>query len=146
MKSKIVIALLLLVSLSLSAQKKVTWEDLAKVSFVDKYFKDYEQSFLYPVFSESVKKIEGEKITISGYFLSLDPQGAVYMLSKGPMAACFFCGIGGPETAMELQFKEEPEFETDDIITVTGVLKLNKDDVEHFNYILQNVEAKKADD
>ncbi len=146
MKNKIVIALVLLGSLSISAQKKVTWEDLAKVSFIDKYYKDYGQSFLFPVFSESVKNIEGQKITISGYFLSLDPSGAVYMLSKGPMAACFFCGIGGPETAMELQFKETPEFETDDIITVTGVLKLNKDDVEHFNYILQDVQAKKGDD
>lgn len=51
------------------------------------------------------------------------------------MSACFFCGQGGPETAIELQFSNTKNFETDNIVRVTGTLKLNKDDVEHFNYI-----------
>lgn len=57
------------------------------------------------------------------------------------MSSCFFCGVGGPETAIELEFKNKPIFKTDDIITVTGTLKLNQDDVEHFNYILTNCKA-----
>lgn len=144
MRNKVLLALFLSICLQGFAQEQVTWEDLAKVSFVDKYLDDYGQSFLYPVFSSSVKAIEGKKITISGYFLNLDPQGEIFILSKGPMAACFFCGMGGPETAMELHFKNKPKFETDDIITATGVLQLNKDDVEHFNYILKDVEAVKS--
>ena len=61
---------------------------------------------------------------------------AIFILSKGPMSSCFFCGVGGPETAIELEFISKPTFKTDDIITVTGVLKLNSENVEHFNYIL----------
>ena len=53
----------------------------------------------------------------------------------------FFCGVGGPETAMELQFTKKPSYKTDTILTVTGTLKLNKDDIEHFNYILTDCEA-----
>ena len=142
MKNKIFIAFIALFSLTSFAQKKVTWVDLADVKFVDKYFPDYGQSFLYPNFSDSVKALEGKKITITGYFLNLDPQGEVYILSKGPMASCFFCGIGGPETAIELEFNSKPSFFTDNVITVTGILKLNSEDVEHFNYILTKAEGK----
>lgn len=49
----------------------------------------------------------------------------------------FFCGGGGPETAIELYFVSKPNFQTDDIVTITGVFNLNSDDVEHFNYILK---------
>ncbi len=57
----------------------------------------------------------------------------------------FLCGVGGPETAVELQFRSKPNFKTDAIVEVTGVLKLNKDDVEHFNYILKNCAGKIID-
>lgn len=123
------------------AQEVVTWQDLAKVSFEEKFFPDFGEYFLYPNFSDEVHALEGKQITITGYFLNVDPRGKIFILSKGPMASCFFCGEGGPETAVELQFNEKPPFQTDDIISVTGTLKLNKDDVEHFNYILTDCEA-----
>lgn len=123
-------------------QKKITWKDLSKVKFVDKYFPKYKQYFLHPTFSTSVKQLEGKKVTITGYFLNIDPRGKVFILSKGPMSSCFFCGVGGPETAIELQFISKPTFKTDNIITVTGILKLNSEDVEHFNYILTKSEGK----
>ncbi|GAB1856881.1 hypothetical protein MHTCC0001_17170 [Flavobacteriaceae bacterium MHTCC 0001] len=118
------------------AQKKITWEDLSKVTFTEQYFPAYDQNFLKPTFSDSVKALEGKLVSITGYFLNVDPSGKLYILSKGPMSSCFFCGVGGPETAMELQFVSKPKFKTDNIIKVTGKLKLNADDVDHFNYIL----------
>lgn len=144
MKNKIIITLFLLNCFLSFSQQKITWEDLAQVEFVEKYYKKYGQSFLTPSFSDAVKALEGKKVSITGYFLNLDPMGKIYILSKGPMSSCFFCGVGGPETAIELQFNDDTKFETDKIITVTGVLKLNIDDVEHFNYILTNCEAKLA--
>jgi len=57
------------------------------------------------------------------------------------MSACFFCGQGGPETAVELQFSGKQNFKTDIIVTITGILTLNKDDIEHFNYILKECEG-----
>jgi len=117
------------------AQEAVTWKNLSKVTFEDKYFPEYDAIFLHPTFSDSVKALEGKELTITGYFLSIDPEKEFYVLSKGPMNACFFCGVGGPETAIELQFTSDPKFKTDDIITVTGKFKLNSVDVRHFNYI-----------
>ena len=144
MKSKFLCVLFFLICSSSFAQEEITWQDLAQVEFVDKYFPDYGQYFLYPEFSSSVQALDGAKVTITGYFLDIDPEGEIFILSKGPMSACFFCGIGGPETAMEVLFTSKPSFKMDDIITVTGTLKLNADDVNHFNYILTDSTGKLA--
>ena len=144
MKNRVFTFVFLLFSFISLGQQKITWDDLAKVKFVEKYYPEYGQNFLYPEFSKSVKDLEGKKVTMTGYFLNLDADQKIYILSKGPMSACFFCGTGGPETAVELHFKKDPNFRTDDIITITGILKLNSDDVEHFNYILNDCEAVKT--
>ena len=52
------------------------------------------------------------------------------------MASCFFCGAAGPETIVEVSFEEKPPFKTDQIVTVTGILQLNANNVDHCNYIL----------
>lgn len=144
MKNKVIITLIFLACFAGFAQKNITWQDLANVKFIDKYFPDYDQYFLYPQFSESVASLDGEKVTITGYFLDLDPRGEIFVLSKGPMASCFFCGVGGPETAIELHFTAKPPFKMDNIVTVTGILQLNSEDVNHFNYILKKTEGKLA--
>jgi hypothetical protein len=119
------------------SQQNVTWQDLAKIKFTDKYLSEYEAYFMYPTFSASVKALEGKQITIKGYFLDVVAKENIYMLSKGPMASCYFCGQGGPESAIELEFINKENFKTDDIVSITGMLELNKDDIEHFNYILK---------
>ncbi|MCL5127770.1 hypothetical protein [Algibacter sp. L4_22] len=141
MKNKILIAILLFTHALCYSQQKITWEDLAKVTYTDKFFPAYDDYFKHPDFSASVKTLEGKKITIKGYFLNIDPNGKLFMLSKGPMSACFFCGQGGPETAVELQFTNVKHFKTDNIVSMTGTLKLNASDVEHFNYILIECEG-----
>lgn len=142
MKNK-VLSLFFLLSISfIFGQQKVTWEDLAMVKFSKKYSEVEENTnTLYPIFLKPVKELEGKTITVEGYFLDLLNQKNVYILSKGPMSACFFCGVGGPETAMEIVFDKKQPFKTDDVISVTGVLKLNEKDVEHFNYILTDCKA-----
>ncbi|WP_250432529.1 hypothetical protein [Hanstruepera flava] len=145
MKNKLalLIALVVLSTYTCFSQKKVTWDDLAQVKFSEKYFPALGETFLYPEFSQAVKDLEGKEIVIIGYFLNISPAENIYILSKNPMASCFFCGVGGPETAIELQFKEKQPYETDDLIMVKGILSLNVDDVEHFNYILKNCKVEK---
>lgn len=145
MKNKILIILMLQFSSICFSQINVTWEDLAKIEYTEKYFPDYGEYFLYPSFSPSVKSLEGKQIAITGYFLDVDPMGKIFILSKGPMSSCFFCGVGGPETAIELQFIAKPNFKTDEIVTIKGILKLNADDVEHFNYILTECKGEQVD-
>lgn len=123
------------------SQQKITWQDLSHIKFTKTYFPEQDDYFLSPEFLPPVKALDGKKITIIGFFLNLGVDQKVYILSKGPMASCYFCGQGGPETAMELQFKNPKNFKTDNIVSITGTLKLNQDDVEHFNYILVDCEG-----
>ncbi|WP_435261985.1 hypothetical protein [Tenacibaculum sp. nBUS_03] len=138
MRNKILFIFFFLSFYLIFGQQKITWKDLSKVKFTEKYFPDYDETLLHPKFSESVKALDGKRITITGYFLSLDLSEKYYILSKGPMSACYFCGIGGPETTIELQSLFKQKFKTDNIVSITGTLKLNDTDVEHFNYILTN--------
>lgn len=139
MKNRIFIALFL-ISLSFSAfsQKNITWQDLSYVNFEEQYLDNFGDSFLIPAFENQVLKLNGKTIFIKGYVLDLVEDKYTFLLSKNPMASCFFCGMAGPETIVEVQFKEETKLKTDQIITVKGTLQLNKDDVNHCNYILKN--------
>ncbi|MBR9854339.1 MAG: hypothetical protein GYB37_07135 [Algicola sp.] len=143
MRNNIIIVFFLLSASFSFSQTEINWWDLARIDYTEKFFPDYGENFLYPEFSDHMKSLEGKKVAITGYFLNIDPSGKMFILSKNPMASCFFCGMGGPETAMELEFKSKPNFNTDDVLYVTGTLKLNADDVQHFNYILTDAVAQK---
>ena len=142
--NKICLGLFLLVSFFGYSQKNIIWQDLAQVNFEEKYFETYGEYFLYPHFEDSLKAMEGKQVTITGFFLNIDPENDIYILSKSPMASCFFCGAAGPETAIELQFDNPSKYRTDDVVTVTGILNLNADDINHFNYILTDCTVKRA--
>ncbi|RXG11217.1 hypothetical protein DSM03_11511 [Leeuwenhoekiella aestuarii] len=143
MQNKCCLFILLLVSFFGFSQKNIIWEDLAQINFEEKYFATYGAYFLYPHFGSVLKALEGKEVSITGFFLNIDPENDIYILSKSPMSSCFFCGAAGPETAIELQFDNPSGFKTDDVVTVTGVLNLNADDINHFNYILTNCKAKR---
>ncbi|MDN6291168.1 MAG: hypothetical protein L0J63_12945 [Tetragenococcus koreensis] len=144
MKNKLLFVIVFLSYFLGFSQQKTTWEDLSKVEYKDKFFPDYEEYFMYPTFLPSVKALAGKQIEITGYFLNIAPEEEIYILSKTPMSSCFFCGQGEPDTVIELQFKETPDFKTDAILTITGTLVLNRDDVEHFIYILEDSKGKLA--
>lgn len=129
---------------SMSAQnspKEIDWKFLSKVDFVDKYFEEYEAWYLFPEFSEPIKKLDGKKVKIKGYVIPLDVEDNLYALSAYPFSSCFFCGGAGPESVMSLKFKAKPRhFDTDDVATFEGTLHLNTTDLDTFNYVLQNAQ------
>lgn len=141
------LSILLVISFVLTASTSkatlLSWADFADVKFESKYNEKYGIDFLTPTFGKHIKSFEGKEIKISGYFLDLTGNGTVLLLSKNPYASCFHCGGAGPETVIELYFKEKPSFKTDEVIEISGVLELNADDVSHCNYILKDVEGKK---
>lgn len=128
-------------STSVVGQKLIFWEDLSHVRFIKKYNKHIGFNYQYPEFDNSVLSLEGEEVIITGYFLNLDPKTKKYLLSKNPMASCFFCGNGGPESVIEIFFSSPQVFEIDDLVTVTGKLRFNKDDPEHCNYIIEDADG-----
>jgi len=141
MHRAIFLTLVLLVVQNTLAQSKLTWDDLADVDFKPEYNQKYDVHFLMPTFGKKIKTYHGKKIKIIGYFLDISGTGEVFLVSSNPMATCFFCGGAGPESIVEVNFTEKPPFRTDQVIEVTGTLQLNRDDVDHCNYILSGAQG-----
>jgi len=120
----------------------ITWKKLSDVQFARKLNKEVNMYFLYPTFGPTVKSLQGKEIQIKGYIIPVDENENIYVVSAQPMAMCFFCGGSGPESIMELQFKNKKQrFKTDEVRTVKGILLLNPADIDHLNYILKNAEV-----
>lgn len=147
------LALLLLSSVSLEAQTAAEveeerqlsaarmWHALSKITFKKVY--DEFQGFKVdvPVFSEGVRKYDGQEIVIRGYIVpSQGYEGQTeFFLSAYPYNMCFFCGGAGPETIMEVYTKEEIDY-TAEAVIVKGVLRLNDSDINRLIYALEDVE------
>ena len=144
MKNKILFILFALTSFYGLSQEEIIWADLTDVKFEKKYFPEYDNYFLYPTFGPSVKDLEGKRISITGYFLDVYPQGDVFVLSKGPFASCFFCGKASPASVMTIYMEGKPKrYKLDAYRRFKGTLQLNHDNPEQFYYILKN--AKQID-
>ncbi len=124
---------------------KNAWEILSDVSFSTQYLEEYGEAYYVPEFGPTPRKYEGKSIQIKGYIIPADPEQDIYILSQFPFASCFFCGNAGPETIVELIFTNKDKsrkktYKIDDIRSFRGILRLNKDDVAHTNYILEKAE------
>ena len=126
--------------LGLQQKELDLWALFGKTRFVEKLNREFNMYFLYPNFSDELKALEGKEVRISGFYIPLDVATSDYaVLSKFPMAECFFCGGAGPETIVVGKLKTKPSrrIKTDEIITIRGKLKLNSEDVEEMNFILE---------
>nr|WP_299070982.1 hypothetical protein [uncultured Allomuricauda sp.] len=136
-KSFLIVLFVTFVCTFTMAQEQLTWGDFADVDFAPVYNEEYGVSFLMPTFGKKIRLFRGKQVNIKGYFLDISGSGEVFLVSQNPMTSCFFCGAAGPETIIEVNFKEHPPFRTDQVVTVTGVLELNRNNVDHCNYILK---------
>lgn len=94
-----------------------------------------------PVFSAAAKSLEGKTISLPGYIVPFDNglESSHFMFSSMPLNACFFCGVGGPESVIEVFLKKEISY-TDKPMEIKGILKLNDTDPDQMMYILENAE------
>lgn len=115
------------------------WVLFAKTKFEAKYNEKAAEYFLSPVFAAELKDKVGKEITLKGYYLPIDVDGDAYIiLSKFPYSQCFFCGGAGPESIAEVTFKaKHDKFQMDQFLRVKGKLKLNENDIDHGNFILE---------
>ena len=115
------------------------WKALASVSY-EVSEDDYGEMYV-PNFSEKAKALEGTTVTVPGYIIPFEglfkPEHVI--VSSLPLASCFFCGSGGPETVMEV-FLEDPVEYTATLVAFKGTLKLNDTDYEQLMYILEDAE------
>lgn len=126
-----------LISFVSSAQG--VWKNLSEVSY--KISEDQFGELYVPVFGENVKKLEGKEVEADGYIIPFEgmfkPEHII--LSSLPLAECFFCGSGGPETVMEVMLTSPIKY-TSKRVKVRGKLTLNAKDPEKLMYILKDAQ------
>ncbi|MBT1698888.1 DUF3299 domain-containing protein [Fulvivirgaceae bacterium PWU4] len=133
-------------SLAVHAQKNsykgfpsLVWPKLYDIEFVKSTDKlgEYDK----PVFSAAAKSLNGKTVTLPGYIVPFENgmKSSHLMLSSMPLNACFFCGVGGPESVIEVFLTKEIAY-TDKPMEVKGVLKLNDKDPDKMIYILEKAE------
>lgn len=137
-KEKIFAVLLVLTSIAAFGQHTNTWSVFARTKFEPRFDEKLGEYLYHPIFPDEVTALEGKEVTLEGFYVPFAPDGDDYIiLSKFPMSQCFFCGGGGPESVAEVDFAKDPgRFQVDDLITVRGKLRLNRDDLDHLNFIL----------
>jgi len=119
------------------------WEIFEKTRFEWEYAEEIEMEVQMPYFDEGIKKLEGKEVVITGYYLPLDLKGNRMIISKLPYAACFFCGgNAGPESVLLVEFNAvQPPFRADDLLTVSGKLELNAEDIDRMIFILKDAKV-----
>ncbi len=130
--------------MSLQAQIDINWTDLSKVKYTDGYDAEEKLSYNKANFDKSIRKLNEKEVLITGFVIPLSVDEGYYALSKNPFNTCFFCspdGSVGPETVMELRLKKNYAFETDDIVTFKGKLKLNENDLKGLYYSLEDAQV-----
>jgi hypothetical protein len=137
-----VVLLFVLAVLVFGAQAQGTlaskyWDILAKLDY-EKSTDEYGELFV-PKFSAELKALEGKEITLPGYIIPFEgmfkPDHII--ISSLPVAACFFCGSGGPESVAEVYLANPIKY-TASSVKVTGTLELNDTDFNQLMYILRN--------
>jgi len=131
----IIIGLLFSTSIAWAQTSPNVWRDLSEVTY--KIGEDDFGELYIPVFSSKIKGLEGKVVEADGYIIPFEgmfkPEHII--LSSLPLAECFFCGSGGPETVMEVMMKNPIKY-TSKRVKVRGKLTLNDKDPEKLMYIL----------
>ncbi|WP_222718642.1 hypothetical protein [Algoriphagus sp. AK58] len=128
--------------LSFSSPSRL-WDIFAKTTFQEKFNKKLGVYFYYPQFSAELLALQGKSVELQGFHIPIaSSPSKTLILSKYPMAECFFCGAAGPETIAVVYLKNPPNrrFKLDQIIKVRGILQLNSEDVEEMTFIIQNAD------
>jgi hypothetical protein len=114
------------------------WDLFSTVKFSPKLIKELNDYYLIPAFNSKIRFYEGKELTLEGYYMPLDlGDRNTIVISRNPYAQCFFCGGAGPESVAEITFASKPpKFKMDQIVRVSGILKLNDADIEHMNFML----------
>lgn len=113
----------------------LSWDVLAKVETVEK------DLLMVPNFSEDVQALDGQVIQLRGYIMPLDQakEQKHFVLSANPVAGCYFCVPGGPESMVEVKAKKKVKFGYNPI-TISGTLELLADDPMGMYYRLTDAQ------
>ncbi len=141
-----ILIILLLTSFQTIAQSKyngipsLTWPKLYDIRF--EKVKDNLGEYDKPIFSQAAKSLEGKVISLPGYMVPFENgnvKGKNFTLTSLPLNACFFCGVGGPESVIEVSLKEEITY-SENPVEIKGILRLNNKDPDRMIYRVEQAE------
>lgn len=142
--NKFICIIILFISNNIFSQTEIDWLMLRDVYYKSEYKDDVDGYMQIPFFGKGVEDLDNKEVKITGFMLTLSPDEGIFVLSQNPYADCFFCGYGGPESAIELRLKPGYDsFLMDELVTVTGILRLNREDVSSGVYVMDNAVAVK---
>ena len=142
--NKFIFVILFFISNNIFSQTEIDWLKLRDVYYKLETREDVYGYIQIPYFGIEVEALDNKDVKITGYMLTLSPDEGIFVLSQNPYADCFFCGFGGPESAIELRLKPGyDDFIMDELVTVTGTLRLNREDVSSGVYIMDDAIAVK---
>ena len=140
--NKFTLIIFFLICNSIFSQVEIDWLKLRDVYYESEYNEELYGYYQIAHFGETVESLDNKEVRITGYMLTLAPDEGIFVLSENPYADCFFCGFGGPESAIELRLNPGyDDFLMDELVTVTGILRLKRDDVSSGVYIMDNATA-----
>ncbi|MEL7120196.1 MAG: DUF3299 domain-containing protein [Bacteroidota bacterium] len=122
----------------------IDWDLLAHIDYIERYTEEVEAYVAYPIFDPIVKALNGKTVRIKGFLIPIDETGDenILVLSANPYSSCFFCGGAGPESVMDILLKDKSKrFNTDEVVTFEGKLKLNDSDLYFLNYIMEDAKV-----
>lgn len=122
-----------------SGPPSLVWPKLYDIKF--EKAKDKLGEYDKPVFSQAAQSLDGKIISLPGYMIPFENgmKGKIFILSSLPINACFFCGVGGPESVVEINMKEPIVF-NEKPIELKGILRLNNTDPDRMIYRLEQAE------
>lgn len=139
MRKLLILAFVL--SLSAVSAQDSAWSNLSMVTKTKSYdpnfgieMEDIEPGIL-------AQQLNNTEVKVSGYIIPLTGkiEQSHFMFSRYPQNMCFFCGLAGPESAMQVFTMDEKKLKfTPDKITLTGTLQINKDEASGLIYTLRN--------
>jgi hypothetical protein len=136
------------VSIFCEAQSKIAYSGYPSLIWPKLYAIQYTKStdalgdYEKPVFSNEVKALEGKVVSLPGYivpFATGTLKSNQFILTSLPLNACFFCGVGGPETVIEVLLKNPISY-TEKLVEIKGVLRLNSTNPDKMIYQLEQAE------
>lgn len=128
---------LILISSALQAQFTLDWSYFTTTT----YDVDETGAYINPSYSQQLQEWDDKEVLIVGYIVPLNVQLRTYVISAYPMQQCFFCGGAGPETVIQLYFKDNPpRLLTDQYVILKGRLKLEQQKPGSFFFTLYQTE------
>ena len=113
------------------------------VKFEDSYNEKLGMEVSMPVFSDTLKVLDGKLVEVEGFYIPVDETGddKIVILSAFPFAQCFFCGKAGVESIIDILSPTKlPVLKVDTKIKFKGRLKLNRDNFDYLIYVLEEAE------